>query len=350
MRKGLVCLLVVALWGCNKQPQPVGDEEKIRVQEEVLNEEQLDTIRLEDLTCYSPYTLDSIRSLFIDHKEKEYLESRQLDRKNVERYVALLPQVEISFDAIVVERQASNLDEPTICSANIDLKFPFIDNLDNDSYEKIKSDMRRSAYWYGAVASPPDRIKYKITKGYDENGIEQVYFEVDEGEAIVNYISNAISSYDQFQNIKRIREENQSIENSKEKLKTTSEKSSRNLQQNNQSPANSTKESETQSQQKEKPETTISPASLESSQVPEWKRQPKPRLNASDLSAISNSEPILRVDVNESGGIKASIVSSSGSDKVDNELLRAVQQARFQPYIENGVAASFYAEIPFALQ
>lgn len=93
-----------------------------------------------------------------------------------------------------------------------------------------------------------------------------------------------------------------------------------------------------------------SPRNLGDAASVAWKSKPKPRLKAKDLEDVTNPMVVVRIDVDETGRIKAQIKQSSGSPKVDKEVIRAVQAARFHPYKENGVAMPFYAEQPFQLQ
>ena len=93
-----------------------------------------------------------------------------------------------------------------------------------------------------------------------------------------------------------------------------------------------------------------SPRNLGDAASVAWKSKPKPRLKAKDLEDVTNPMVVVRIDVDETGRIKARIKQSSGSPKVDKEVIRAVQAARFHPYKENGVAMPFYAEQPFQLQ
>ena len=102
---------------------------------------------------------------------------------------------------------------------------------------------------------------------------------------------------------------------------------------------------------KEQPkEVDTSPRNLGDAASVAWKSKPKPRLKAKDLEDVTNPMVVVRIDVDETGRIKARIKQSSGSPKVDKEVIRAVQAARFHPYKENGVAMPFYAEQPFQLQ
>lgn len=102
---------------------------------------------------------------------------------------------------------------------------------------------------------------------------------------------------------------------------------------------------------KEQPkEVDTSPRNLGDAASVAWKSKPKPRPKAKDLEDVTNPMVVVRIDVDETGRIKARIKQSSGSPKVDKEVIRAVQAARFHPYKENGVAMPFYAEQPFQLQ
>lgn len=102
--------------------------------------------------------------------------------------------------------------------------------------------------------------------------------------------------------------------------------------------------------QEQPKEIDTSPRNLGDAASVAWKSKPKPRLKAKDLEDVTNPMVVVRIDVDETGRIKARIKQSSGSPKVDKEVIRAVQAARFHPYKENGVAMPFYAEQPFQLQ
>ena len=99
-----------------------------------------------------------------------------------------------------------------------------------------------------------------------------------------------------------------------------------------------------------KPAVDMTPRNLGDGAGVSWKRKPKPKINAVDLEKVTNDVIVLRIDVDASGKIKARVVQSSGSDKVDREMVRAVQAAQFQPYKDNGVAVPFFAEQPFRVQ
>lgn len=99
-----------------------------------------------------------------------------------------------------------------------------------------------------------------------------------------------------------------------------------------------------------KPAVDLTPRNLGDGAGVAWKRKPRPSLSDKDLASISNNVVVLRIDVDEKGKIRARVVKSSGNEKVDREMARAVQAAQFQPYKENGVAVPFFAEQPFRLQ
>lgn len=102
--------------------------------------------------------------------------------------------------------------------------------------------------------------------------------------------------------------------------------------------------------QEQPKEVDTSPRNLGDAASVAWKRKPKVRIDNSDLKRVYNTTVIIRIDVDDQGRIKARIKQSSGDSRVDRELIRAVQAARFHPYTENGVAMPFYAEQPFQLQ
>ena len=102
--------------------------------------------------------------------------------------------------------------------------------------------------------------------------------------------------------------------------------------------------------QEQPKEVDTSPRNLGDAASVAWKRKPKVRIDNSDLKRVDNTTVIIRIDVDDQGRIKARIKQSSGDSRVDRELIRAVQAARFHPYTENGVAMPFYAEQPFQLQ
>ena len=98
------------------------------------------------------------------------------------------------------------------------------------------------------------------------------------------------------------------------------------------------------------PAVDMTPRNLGSGASAAWKRAPKPKLMQTDLADVTSNVVVLRIDVDEKGRIKARVVQSSGSSKVDKEMVRAVQAASFHPYKENGVAVPFFAEQSFHVQ
>lgn len=99
-----------------------------------------------------------------------------------------------------------------------------------------------------------------------------------------------------------------------------------------------------------KPAVDMTPRNLGDGAGVAWKRKPKPKIMVNDLEKVTNPFVLLRIDVDDKGKIKASVVQSSGNPKVDREMVRAVQAAQFQPYKENGVAVPFFAEQSFRVQ
>lgn len=164
----------------------------------------------------------------------------------------------------------------------------------------------------------------------------------------------------------KIAEKTQEAPKKKEKVQQTKKQTDRTEQEQNNTQKLTTttttttttqRTQQTQTEQKndkpdEKPKEKVdnTPRNLGDAASVSWKRKPKPKINAKDLEDVTNSVVIIRIDVDEKGRIKARIKQSSGSPKVDKEVIRAVQAARFQPYTENGAAVPFFAEQPFQLQ
>ncbi len=165
----------------------------------------------------------------------------------------------------------------------------------------------------------------------------------------------------------KIAEKTQEAPKKKEKVQQTKKQTDRTEQEQNNTQKLTTttttttttqRTQQTQTEQKndqpdEKPKEKVvdtSPRNLGDAASVAWKSKPKPRLKAKDLEDVTNPMVVIRIDVDETGRIKARIKQSSGSPKVDKEVIRAVQAARFHPYKENGVAMPFYAEQPFQLQ
>ncbi|GAA5003403.1 hypothetical protein GCM10023206_07120 [Acinetobacter puyangensis] len=80
-----------------------------------------------------------------------------------------------------------------------------------------------------------------------------------------------------------------------------------------------------------------------------WRTYPKIRLSQPDLLGVTNSNVIVRVDVDVKGRISAKILETSGDDQVDKKIVKAVEAAKFNKYTENGEPAAFYIELPFNL-
>lgn len=165
----------------------------------------------------------------------------------------------------------------------------------------------------------------------------------------------------------KIAEKTQEAPKKKEKVQQTKKQTDRTEQEQNNTQKLTTttttttttqRTQQTQTEQKndkpdDKPKEKVvdtSPRNLGDAASVAWKSKPKPRLKAKDLEDVTNPMVVIRIDVDETGRIKARIKQSSGSPKVDKEVIRAVQAARFHPYKENGVAMPFYAEQPFQLQ
>lgn len=165
----------------------------------------------------------------------------------------------------------------------------------------------------------------------------------------------------------KIAEKTQEAPKKKEKVQQTKKQTDRTEQEQNNTQKLTTttttttttqRTQQTQTEQKndkpdDKPKEKVvdtSPRNLGDAASVAWKSKPKPRLKAKDLEVVTNPMVVIRIDVDETGRIKARIKQSSGSPKVDKEVIRAVQAARFHPYTENGVAVPFYAEQPFQLQ
>ena len=81
----------------------------------------------------------------------------------------------------------------------------------------------------------------------------------------------------------------------------------------------------------------------------QWSRSPKPTYANSDLQGQSRTVVIL-IEANEKGSItSARVTRSSGVASLDEKILRAVRNAKFKPYKENGIAYPIKAEQPFDL-
>ncbi|EXB45970.1 TonB family protein [Acinetobacter courvalinii] len=81
----------------------------------------------------------------------------------------------------------------------------------------------------------------------------------------------------------------------------------------------------------------------------QWSRSPKLSVTAKDLDNQTRSVMVM-IEADEKGKItNARITRSSGLPNLDEKVLRAVKNAKFKPYMENGVAYPIRAEQPFDL-
>lgn len=98
------------------------------------------------------------------------------------------------------------------------------------------------------------------------------------------------------------------------------------------------------------PPVSNTPVNLGDGAGASWKIKPRPRISSDDLASATNTTITVRFDVDVKGRItSAEIRKGSGNAKIDNEILRAVKAAKFNPYKENGVAVPFFAVQPFSL-
>jgi periplasmic protein TonB len=81
----------------------------------------------------------------------------------------------------------------------------------------------------------------------------------------------------------------------------------------------------------------------------QWSRSPKPTYSNGDLQG-ENRTVIITIEADEKGKItSARVTRSSGLPALDEKILRAVRNAKFKPYKENGVAYPIRASQPFDL-
>lgn len=81
----------------------------------------------------------------------------------------------------------------------------------------------------------------------------------------------------------------------------------------------------------------------------QWSRSPKPSYGNSDLKGETRTIVVL-IEADEKGKItNARVTKSTGITALDEKILRAVRNAKFKPYKENGVAYPIRAEQPFEL-
>jgi protein TonB len=81
-----------------------------------------------------------------------------------------------------------------------------------------------------------------------------------------------------------------------------------------------------------------------------WRNRPRPNIQKTDLNRASSSTVVVRINADVQGKITTvRLVKSSGNMKIDNEVLRAVRSARFNPYIVDGVGVPVYADLPILI-
>ena len=77
-------------------------------------------------------------------------------------------------------------------------------------------------------------------------------------------------------------------------------------------------------------------------------RRPNPVYPRASQRRREQGRVVVRVLISTSGTVvNASVARSSGFERLDDAALKAVRQARFKPYSENGVALQALADIPF---
>ncbi len=80
-----------------------------------------------------------------------------------------------------------------------------------------------------------------------------------------------------------------------------------------------------------------------------WLRTPNIEFEDTDLKGKSR-QLLAHLYVNEIGKVtQVEIIKSTGLDRLDRKISSSLKNARFKPYIENGQASSFIAEIPINL-
>lgn len=91
------------------------------------------------------------------------------------------------------------------------------------------------------------------------------------------------------------------------------------------------------------------PRTLSQGQI-SWVRSPKPSYTNKDLQG-SDRIIVVSVEADASGRVtNVQVIKSSGISTLDQKIVRSVQNAKFRPYKENGVAYPFKAEQPFELK
>lgn len=91
------------------------------------------------------------------------------------------------------------------------------------------------------------------------------------------------------------------------------------------------------------------PRTLSQGQI-SWARSPKSSYTNKDLQG-SDRNIVVSIEADASGRvINVQVIKSSGISTLDQKIIRSVQNAKFRPYKENGVAYPFKAEQPFELK
>lgn len=77
-------------------------------------------------------------------------------------------------------------------------------------------------------------------------------------------------------------------------------------------------------------------------------RPPNPIYPRASERRREEGRVVVRVLISATGSVvNASVSRSSGHERLDQAALKAVRQARFKPYKENGIAYQALADIPF---
>ncbi|MEB3754684.1 TonB family protein [Acinetobacter sp. MD2(2019)] len=81
----------------------------------------------------------------------------------------------------------------------------------------------------------------------------------------------------------------------------------------------------------------------------QWSRSPRVNVSSSDLKGSPRSV-VVAISADEKGVVTSvRIVKSSGLSDLDDKIVKAVRNAKFKPYKENGVAYPIQANQPFDL-
>src|SRR5690606_5009584 len=77
-------------------------------------------------------------------------------------------------------------------------------------------------------------------------------------------------------------------------------------------------------------------------------KRPTPQYPRASERMREQGRVVLRVLISPQGEVSdVKVQSSSGHKRLDNSAIKAVKQARFKPYTENGIAYPAMADIPF---